>query len=188
MCINFGRYEEEKVVLICFAVSLGRFYWEPQPCALVAVNGKMHYTIFYTMFTLFYSWGWTSGQSVSTPDCSSRLHYCMVENGYRAVNCKNGPVSVPSDVVTSNRSFWSVVPRGFPLCGQFGHRIVEHDQSVRSKIQSLQLKGDGVATLFAERKIVAIGGLPLCTLCRCPNYSTCLSYITATNSWGKEGT
>lgn len=115
----------------------------------------MHYRIFYSMFTLFCSWGWTSGQSgqsVSSPDCSSRLHYCMVENGYRAANCKNGPVSVPSDVVTSNRSLWSVVPKGFPLCGQFGHRIVELDQSVRSKIQSLQLKSDGVATFICPTK------------------------------------
>ena len=113
----------------------------------------MHYRIFYAVFTLFYrSWGWTSGQSVSIPDCSFRLHYCMVENGYQAVNCINGPVSVPDDVITSNKSLWTIVPKGYPFCGQSGHRIVELNQTERSKIQSLQLKGDGVVTFVCPTK------------------------------------
>ena len=101
------------------------------------------------MFTLFYcSWGLASGQSISFPDCSFRPHYCMVEGGYRAVNCKNGPVSVPSSNITSNRSLWIAVSEGYPFCGQSGHGFVKLNQTVRSEIESLQSKGDGVVTLF----------------------------------------
>lgn len=110
----------------------------------------MRYRIFYKIFTIFYcSWGWTSGRRVGIPDCSPRLHYCMVENGYRAVICKNGPVSVPN---MFNNSLWTVVPKGSSFCGQFGHRIVELDQSVRSEIQSLRLKCDGVVTFVCPAK------------------------------------
>lgn len=113
----------------------------------------MYFKIFYLLFAfLYWSWLLTLVKSITIPKCATKIHYCMMENGSRAVDCGKTHASVLNGFSSTNRGSWTVVPSSDPFCGQSPRRILDLDDGTRTNISSLHARGNGLVTFACGTK------------------------------------
>lgn len=117
----------------------------------------MYFKISYLLFAFFY-WSWVLilVKSIDVPKCATKVHYCMMENGSRAVDCGDTHASVLNEFSSTNRGSWTVVPTSDPFCRQSPPRILELDEATRTNISSLHARSNGLVTFVCLIKDVCL--------------------------------